>query len=32
VDRERLPDDVVDYVAVGLGAIAAGEPLVTLGW
>jgi 8-oxo-dGTP diphosphatase len=32
VNRGALPDDVVDYVAVGLQAIQDGQPLVTLGW
>jgi hypothetical protein len=32
VDRDELPADIVDYVAVGLQAIRDGEPLVTYGW
>ena len=30
--RDDLPADIVDYVSLGLQAIHAGEPLLTLGW
>jgi 8-oxo-dGTP pyrophosphatase MutT (NUDIX family) len=31
-DPDQLPPDTVDYVAAGLRALRAGQPLLTFGW